>query len=95
MQTQFGLTHFWQQGDMVTHATALILLLLSVVSWALIVGRFLRQLRMNLAIERAPQAFWQARSLPDAIAAIEGSDRTGLFSGLAHAGARAAENYES
>ena len=95
MQTQFGLIHFWQQGDMVTHATALILLLLSVISWALIVGRFARQLRMNRAIERAPQAFWQARSLPDAIAAVEESDRTALFSGLAHAGAQAAENYES
>ncbi len=95
MQTQFGLTHFWQQGDMVTHTTALILLFLSVMSWALIVGRFMRQLRINQAIERAPEAFWQARALPEAMSAIEATDRTGLFWGLAHAGAQAAENYES
>jgi len=93
MQTQFGLIHFWQQGDIVTHVTALILLLLSVVSWALIVGRFARQLRINLAIERAPQAFWQARSLPAALQEIEAADRTGLYVGMARAAVREADAY--
>jgi biopolymer transport protein ExbB len=65
MQTQLGLAHFWQQGDLVTHATAILLLLLSIGSWALIVGRFFRQLRINLACDRAPEAFWQARNLND------------------------------
>ena len=93
MQTQFGLLHFWQQGDIVTHVTALILLLLSVLSWALIVGRFARQLRINLAIERAPQAFWQARSLPAALQEIEAADRTGLYVGMARAAVREADAY--
>lgn len=95
MQTQLGLLHFWQQGDVVIQATALLLLLLSIGSWALIVGRFIRQMRANLAIERSPQAFWQARTLPEAMAAIESADGTGLFSGLAHIGAQAAEDYKS
>jgi biopolymer transport protein ExbB len=90
MQTQFGLTHFWQQGDLVTHVTAILLLLLSVGSWALIVGRFVRQLRINLACDRAPEAFWQARNLPMRLTAIEAADRTGLFAGMARAGAHAA-----
>ena len=81
MQTQLGLVHFWQQGDLVTHATAILLLLLSIGSWALIVGRFARQLRINLACDRAPEAFWQARNLNDALAAIDAADRTGLFAG--------------
>lgn len=93
MQTQFGLIHFWQQSDIVTHVTALILLLLSIVSWALIVGRFARQLRINLASDRAPEAFWQARSLPTALDAIEAADRTGLYAGMARAGARESQAY--
>jgi biopolymer transport protein ExbB len=95
MQTQLGLVHFWQQGDLVTHATAILLLLLSVGSWALIVGRFARQLRINLACDRAPEAFWQARNLNDALAAIEAADRTGLFARMARAGAHARDSYDS
>ena len=95
MQTQLGLVHFWQQGDLVTHATAILLLLLSIGSWALIVGRFARQLRINLACDRAPEAFWQARNLNDALAAIDAADRTGLFAGMARAGAHARDSYDS
>lgn len=88
MQTQFGLLHFWQQGDLVAHATALLLLLLSIVSWALIVGRFARQLRINLASDNAPEAFWQSHRLTDALNAIDAADRTGIYAGMAHAAAR-------
>jgi biopolymer transport protein ExbB len=93
MQTQFGLTHFWQQGDLVTHITALILLFLSVMSWALIVGRFVRQLRINLACDQAPAAFWQARTLAEALTSIGAVDRTGLYAGMARAGARESQAY--
>jgi len=95
MQTQLGLAHFWQQGDLVTHTTAILLLLMSVVSWTLVVHRFLRQMRTNLAIDRAPAAFWGAHSLPEAITAIEAADQTGFFSGMAKTGAHATENYDS
>ena len=95
MQTQFGLTHFWQQGDAVIHATALILLLLSIASWALILGRVARQLRIGLASERAPEAFWQAPALPAALQSIEAADRSGLYAGMARACARNHQSYDS
>ncbi len=95
MQTQLGLVHFWQQGDLVTHATALLLLMLSVGSWALIAGRFARQLRINLACDQAPEAFWQARNLVDALSAIDAADRTGLFAGMARAAAGTRDGYDS
>jgi biopolymer transport protein ExbB len=93
METQFGLSHFWNQGDTVIHATALLLLLMSIASWALIVGRLLRQLRINLASDRAPDAFWEARSLHEALNAIEEADKTGIYAGMARAGAREASAY--
>ena len=95
MHTQLGLAHFWQQGDFVTHATAILLLLLSIGSWALIVGRFFRQLRINLACDRAPEAFWQARNLADGQRDIEAADRTGLFADMARAAGSARDSYDS
>lgn len=89
MHSNIGLAHFWQQGDLVTHSVAVLLLLLSIASWSLTITRFLLQIRFNRAAERAPQAFWQARALPEALSAIEGADRTGVFAGLARAGVEA------
>lgn len=91
MHSNLGLAHFWQQGDLVTHSVAVLLLLLSIASWSLTIMRFIQQLRFNRAMEQAPQAFWRARALPDAIRAIEGIDRTGVFAGLAREGVRMAQ----
>jgi biopolymer transport protein ExbB len=91
MHSNLGLTHFWQQGDMVTHAVAILLLLLSIASWSLTVARFVQQLRFNRAMERAPQAFWRAPAVAEALAAIDGADRTGVFAGLAQEGMRTAQ----
>jgi biopolymer transport protein ExbB len=94
MPSGFGLAHFWQQGDAVTHAVALLLLLLSVASWAVIAGKFLVQLRVNRAAERAVAAFWNAETPAAALAAVERADRTGVFAGLARAGLKAAEAHQ-
>ena len=94
MQSGFGLSHFWQQGDLVTHAVALVLLLLSVASWAVIAGKFLAQLRFNRAVERAVAAFWSAESLPAALDAVQRNDRIGVFADLARAGIQAADAHQ-
>jgi biopolymer transport protein ExbB len=94
MQSGFGLAHFWQQGDLVTHAVAIVLLLLSVASWAVIAGKVLAQLRFNRAAERAVAAFWGAGTLPDALDAMRRDDATGAFAGLAGAAIEAAEAHE-
>ena len=91
MNSNLGLIHFWQQGDLVTHSVAILLVLLSIASWSLTVSRFLLQLRINRSMERAPQAFWRAQSFPEALSAIEAADTTGVFAGLAKAGIQAAQ----
>ncbi len=55
--------HFWQQGDAITRAVALLLLLMSVSAWVLIFwkGWLLRRVRAD--IERAVPAFWSAPDL--------------------------------
>ena len=45
MLHEIGLTHFWDQGDAVTHATAIVLVVLSVASWQVILGKAAAHLR--------------------------------------------------
>lgn len=91
MNANLGFAHFWQQSDLVIHGVAILLLLMSILSWALIVSRFIGQLHLNRAMERACSAFWNAQDMQAALTAIEKEDRTGIFAGLARAGAQAAE----
>ena len=39
MESPMGLAHFWNQGDLVTHTTAIILALLSLASWSVIISK--------------------------------------------------------
>jgi biopolymer transport protein ExbB len=91
MHSEIGLLHFWNEGDLVTHSVAILLLLLSIACWSLTLTRFIQQLRFNRSMESAPQAFWKARALPEALTAIDSADRTGVFAGLARAGIEAAQ----
>jgi biopolymer transport protein ExbB len=58
-----GFAHFWQQGDLVTRAVAVLLLLMSISAWVVIFwkGWLLRRVRRD--IERAVPAFWSAPDL--------------------------------
>lgn len=86
-----GFLHFWQQADAVIHGTAYVLLAMSVTSWMIIVTRFFQQLRLNRALEKAPEAFWAAPDSRQALAAIAVADESGIFTRLAQAGLTAAE----
>ncbi|MEW6165554.1 MAG: MotA/TolQ/ExbB proton channel family protein [Pseudomonadota bacterium] len=94
MPVQLGLSHFWSQGDFVTHAVSLLLLALSVASWMVIARKTLGQWHESRGRELALAAFWAAESLPQALAAIQAEDRTGIYARLALAGAHAAETHE-
>jgi biopolymer transport protein ExbB len=94
VSANLGFVQFWQQSDLIIRGTAIVLLLMSFLSWALIVGRFFNQLRLNRAMERAFSAFWSAPDMESALAAIAREDRAGVFAGLAHAGAQAAEAHQ-
>ncbi len=62
----FGLSNFWAQGDAISHAVILILLIMSILSWtqiALKAWRFWHHGRIILALEK----FWQESSIEKAI----------------------------
>lgn len=94
MNSQLGLAHFWYQGDFVTHSIAVVLLLLSAASWTLILQKASRQWRASRRFDLATAAFWNAGSLPQALATLEREDKSGIFAGLALAGAQAAQLHQ-
>ncbi len=94
MHNPIGLAHFWSQGDLVTHSTTILLAALSLASWSIIVGRALAGWRAARSHERALAAFWSGNSLPEALEALRHEDRSGIFAGLALAGAHAAQAHQ-
>jgi biopolymer transport protein ExbB len=86
-----GITHFWDQGDWISHSVAILLALLSLFSWIVIIDRFFRQLRMNRDVDAAFNGFWEAADLQTAVSQMRRHDRSGLFAGMAEVAKRVAD----
>lgn len=65
-ENSFGLAHLWASGDAISHAVAVILVIMSVASWYLILAKAWDWWRMRRAA-RSVTAFWSASSLADGI----------------------------
>ena len=59
----FGLSTFWQHGDMVSHLTLAALLLMSTLSWTLIAVKTLEFVRFGRLEARVEARFWEASDL--------------------------------
>jgi biopolymer transport protein ExbB len=77
-----GIGQFWEQGDAITRAVAVLLLAMSVSAWVLIFwkGWLLRRVRHDL--ERAVPAFWAAASLDGGRDRLAAFDREGVLAPL-------------
>jgi biopolymer transport protein ExbB len=80
-----GFEHFWQQGDAVIKAVAVLLLLMSVSAWVLILWKtwLLRRVRGDIA--RAIAAFWGAPDLNAARTQLGAFDRSAVLTPLLNA----------
>ena len=70
--------HWWHQGDVVTQATALLLLAMSVASWVVTAWKLLFLRRARGEVVRCMAAFWQAPSLEVAQQTLVSLDREAL-----------------
>ena len=86
-----GFENFWTQGDAITRAVALLLLVMSVSAWVMIFwkGWLLRRARAD--IERAVPAFWAASSLAEGRAQLAAFDREGVLQPLLAAATTSAD----
>ncbi|MEW6569261.1 MAG: MotA/TolQ/ExbB proton channel family protein [Pseudomonadota bacterium] len=86
MQASFDLAALWAQGDGVAHATLILLLMMSLVSWTLILAKAWQLTRLRSAAPRVLERFWNAASLDEG---LHGLRDLPAFARLAEAGSRA------
>jgi len=63
----YGLAHVWAQGDFVTRGIALALLIMSVLSWSVIVIKAWNVMRLKRLTKNAEQLFWHSDDLSDGV----------------------------
>jgi biopolymer transport protein ExbB len=68
-QNSFGLAHLWASGDAISHTVAIGLVLMSLVSWYLILAKAVDAWRLRKA-SRHVSAFWAASSVEAGIDAL-------------------------
>ena len=78
----FGFAHLWASGDVVSHAIAVILALLSVARWYLIQAKAWDWFRVRRAA-RAVNAFWRAGSMGEGIACLNAAGSDSPYAQLA------------
>ncbi|MDC8759496.1 MotA/TolQ/ExbB proton channel family protein [Janthinobacterium fluminis] len=86
LENHFSLARYWSQGDAISHAVAYLLLLMSLVSWYLILSKGWSAWRVRRS-SAALDAFWAAPSMGDAVAALALADPEQVYAPLARHGA--------
>jgi biopolymer transport protein ExbB len=92
MNSQFGLTNLWIQGDWVTRFVALLLLAMSLASWTVILSKAL-SLRYARQQAKASEDFWHSADLAEGLDKL-GSDATNPFHALAMEGREAIAHHQ-
>jgi biopolymer transport protein ExbB len=77
-----SLFSLFSQGDLVSKAVALLLLLMSVSSWVVILWKGWLLQRAKGEVARSIAVFWQSASLDEARPKVDAFDRSGLVSPL-------------
>ena len=83
---QFSLARYWERGDAISHAIAYLLLAMSLVSWFFILAKSYAAWRTRRSAP-AVQAFWDAPTMADGVAALTLADPEQIYAPLAQQGA--------
>src|SRR5215469_9117261 len=92
----YGIAHVWAQGDFVTRGIALALVIMSVLSWTVIVVKAWNVVRLKRLTKNAEQAFWHSDDFNDGIKKLgsqSSSPADNPFLALALAGQEAADHH--
>ncbi len=90
----YGLTHLWQQGDLITRMITLTLLFTSILSWTVILFKTGYLWRLNTLIKKAEPIFWSADDLNDGIQKLRSFSDHPLLT-LVLTGQQAVNHYQS
>ncbi|HWJ34756.1 MAG TPA: MotA/TolQ/ExbB proton channel family protein [Steroidobacteraceae bacterium] len=92
VENPFGLGALIQQGDLVARSTLVILLIMSLLTWFIMITKFFDQRRQRLQAIEAEKEFWNSGSLTDALVKLKGTSNP--FRALAETGKQAYEYHE-
>ena len=93
MNTQFGLINLWTQGDLITKAVAVLLLVMSLATWMVLIIKAL-DLRKFAAQARCIESFWHAADFADGLNKL-GADPSNPFRTLALEGREATAHHHA
>jgi len=94
MNNPYGIAALWIQGDGVIRAVALLLLLMSIISWYIIATRTWRVMKLRRTA-RAMGGFWHEHTFNDGMKVIGGKEADNPFTHLALEGQAAVEHHKS
>jgi biopolymer transport protein ExbB len=80
-----GIAHMLAEADAVIWLTAITLLIMSVISWTLIIAKGRRTQKIRKSVGPSIALFWQAESLGSGLEKINSSQAAASLSGMAHA----------
>jgi len=89
---QFGLDHLWSNADLVQKAVAMLLVIMSAMSWYVIVMKGMTLLRLQRLAKHSRETFWQSRSVPEGLEAL-GDVEASPFASLVQAGMDASSHH--
>ncbi|XVJ69561.1 MAG: MotA/TolQ/ExbB proton channel family protein [Rhizobacter sp.] len=90
----YGLAALWAQGDAIIKSVAMLLLLMSIVSWYVIATRTWRTMRLRRA-GRAVADFWHTHSFAEGMALLDQQGANNPFRFIALEGQAAVDHHSS
>ncbi len=89
----YGLAHIWNQGGLVTQALILTLVLMSALSWTVIIAKIWQLICLRQLTKNAEQTFWHANNIEHGIKKL-GKQAGNPFLALVLAGQEAASHHQ-
>jgi len=90
MNNPYGIANLWQQGDSITRTVAIVLLIMSILSWYVMVIKAWSLMRLRRQATVADEQFWHGKSLEESMTMLAPDRHSNPFRALAEDGANAA-----
>lgn len=94
MENPYGIANLWLQGDLLTKGVAIGLLIMSLLSWYVIVAKVWQQTRLRKMARVASDSFWHTKSFDEGLSQLKPNKEENPFHALASEGAEAAAHHE-
>src|SRR5260370_36441590 len=92
VENPYGLGALIANGNIVSRSILAVLLIMSLMTWFIMITKFFDQRRLRLQAIEAEKEFWSSTTLTDAISKLKGGSNP--FRALAETGKQAYEDHE-